>query len=380
MFKFKILYRDNHSLARLGIIITPRGVIPTPVFMPVGTQGSVKALLPELVAALGYKIILGNTYHLLLRPGPEVIERAGGLHKFMHWKGLILTDSGGFQVYSLSGYRKITDEGILFRSHLDGSEYFLTPEVALDVQLKLNSDILMVLDVCIPYPASREETAKLTKLTHRWAERSLNYWQGKGKGKALFGIIQGGMFEDLRKRSAQFIAEHPFDGLALGGLSVGEPIEIRNAMIEAAIPFLPEDKPRYLMGVGTPLDMVEAVIRGVDMFDCVLPTRNARRGSLFTSQGVISIKRSEFKEDFTPLDPECSCYTCRNYTKAYLRHLFLSKELLAYTLLSLHNLSYYGRIMQEIREAIRRGTLFELRNKLRELYEKQPQEAENGSN
>lgn len=380
MFKFKILYRDNHSLARFGVIITPRGVIPTPVFMPVGTQGSVKALLPELVAALGYKIILGNTYHLLLRPGPEVIERAGGLHKFMHWKGLILTDSGGFQVYSLSGYRKITDEGILFRSHLDGSEYFLTPEVALDVQLKLNSDILMVLDVCIPYPASREETAKLTELTHRWAERSLNYWQGKGKGKALFGIIQGGMFEDLRKRSAQFIAEHPFDGLALGGLSVGEPIEIRNAMIEAAIPFLPEDKPRYLMGVGTPLDIVEAVIRGVDMFDCVLPTRNARRGSLFTSQGVISIKRSEFKEDFTPLDPECSCYTCRNYTKAYLRHLFLSKELLAYTLLSLHNLSYYGRIMQEIREAIRRGTLFELRNKLRELYEKQPQEEENGSN
>ena len=380
MFKFKILYRDNQSLARLGIIITPRGVIPTPVFMPVGTQGSVKALLPELVAALGYKIILGNTYHLLLRPGPAVIEMAGGLHKFMHWKGLILTDSGGFQVYSLSGYRKITDEGILFRSHLDGSEYFLTPEVALDVQLKLNSDILMVLDVCIPYPASREETAKLTELTHRWAERSLNYWQGKGKGKALFGIIQGGMFEDLRKRSAQFIAEHPFDGLALGGLSVGEPMEIRNAMIEAAIPFLPEDKPRYLMGVGTPLDIVEAVIRGVDMFDCVLPTRNARRGSLFTSQGMISIKRSEYKEDFTPLDPECSCYTCRNYTKAYLRHLFLSKELLAYTLLSLHNLTYYGRIMQEIREAIRRGTIFELRDKLKELYEKQPQEEENGSN
>lgn len=380
MFKFKILYRDNQSLARLGIIVTPRGVIPTPVFMPVGTQGSVKALLPELVAALGYKIILGNTYHLLLRPGPEVIERAGGLHKFMHWKGLILTDSGGFQVYSLFGYRKITDEGILFRSHLDGSEYFLTPEVALDVQLKLNSDILMVLDVCIPYPASREETAKLTELTHRWAERSLDYWQGKGKGKALFGIIQGGMFEDLRKRSAQFIAEHPFDGLALGGLSVGEPMEIRNAMIEAAIPFLPEDKPRYLMGVGTPLDIVEAVIRGVDLFDCVLPTRNARRGSLFTSQGVISIKRSEFKEDFTPLDPECSCYTCRNYTKAYLRHLFLSKELLVYTLLSLHNLTYYGRIMQEIREAIKRGTLFELRDKLRELYEKQPQEEENGSN
>lgn len=379
MFKFKILYRDGQSLARVGIIITPRGVIPTPVFMPVGTQGSVKALLPELVAALGYKIILGNTYHLLLRPGPEVIERAGGLHKFMQWKGLILTDSGGFQVYSLSGYRKITDEGILFRSHLDGREYFLTPEVALEVQFKLNSDILMVLDVCIPYPASREETAKLTELTHKWAERSLDYWQGKGKGKALFGIIQGGMFEELRKRSAQFIAEHPFDGLALGGLSVGEPMEIRNAMIEVAIPFLPEDKPRYLMGVGTPLDIVEAVIRGVDMFDCVLPTRNARRGSLFTSQGVISIKRSEYKEDFTPLDPECSCYTCRNYTKAYLRHLFLSKELLAYTLLSLHNLSYYGRIMQEIREAIKRGTLFELRDRLRELYEKQPQEEENGS-
>ncbi|MGB9761865.1 MAG: tRNA guanosine(34) transglycosylase Tgt [Caldimicrobium thiodismutans] len=365
MFKFEVLFSDKKTGARIGKIITPRGVVETPVFMPVGTAGSVKALLPEFVASLGYRIILANTYHLLLRPGPDIIKKAGGLHPFMNWKGLILTDSGGFQVYSLSFLRKIKTEGILFKSHLDGQEIFLTPEFSLEIQLKLNSDILMVLDTCIPYPATREGTEELTHLTHTWALKSLEFWEKNTKeGKALFGIVQGGMFEDLRKQSARFIANLPFDGYAIGGLSVGEPLELRNKMLEIAVPELPESSPRYLMGVGTPLDLIESVIRGIDMFDCVLPTRNARRGTLFTSQGIISIKNSRYKEDFTPLDPECNCYTCRNYTKAYLRHLFYAKELLIYSLLTLHNLTYYAKIMKEIKEAIKTSSLEKLREEL----------------
>ncbi|BAU24132.1 queuine tRNA-ribosyltransferase [Caldimicrobium thiodismutans] len=380
MFLFKLLYSDSKTQARIGQIITPRGVIETPVFMPVGTAGTVKALFPELVASLGFSIILANTYHLLLRPGPEIIKNAGGLHAFMNWKGLILTDSGGFQVYSLSSFRKITSEGILFQSHLDGSEYFLTPEFALEIQLMLNSDILMVLDTCIPYPSDIEKTQILTELTHKWAIKSLEFWErNKKEGKAIFGIVQGGMFEDLRKESARFIANLPFNGYALGGLSVGEPFELRNAMLDIAIPELPEGAPRYLMGVGTPLDLVEAVIRGIDMFDCVLPTRNARRGSLFTSQGIISIKSSKYKEDFSPLDPECSCYTCRNYTKAYLRHLFLAKELLIYSLLTLHNLTYYAKIVRQIKEAVRTGNLSALREDLYLKYYKTSKEEDDGS-
>ncbi len=380
MFLFKLLYSDSKTQARIGQIITPRGVIETPVFMPVGTAGTVKALFPELVASLGFSIILANTYHLLLRPGPEIIKNAGGLHAFMNWKGLILTDSGGFQVYSLSSFRKITSEGILFQSHLDGSEYFLTPEFALEIQLMLNSDILMVLDTCIPYPSDIEKTQILTELTHKWAIKSLEFWErNKKEGKAIFGIVQGGMFEDLRKESARFIANLPFNGYALGGLSVGEPFELRNAMLDIAIPELPEEAPRYLMGVGTPLDLVEAVIRGIDMFDCVLPTRNARRGSLFTSQGIISIKSSKYKEDFSPLDPECSCYTCRNYTKAYLRHLFLAKELLIYSLLTLHNLTYYAKIVRQIKEAVRTGNLSALREDLYLKYYKTSKEEDDGS-
>jgi len=377
MFKFKIIYSDKKTRARLGKLITPRGVVETPVFMPVGTLGSIKALIPEVVSSLGYKIILANTYHLYLRPGPEVIKKAGGLHSFMNWKGLILTDSGGFQVYSLASFRKILSEGILFRSHLDGSEHLLTPKKALDIQLKLNSDILMVLDTCIPYPSEKEETKKLTELTHRWAEESLSYWEAcLRESKALFGIVQGGMYEDLRKESAKFIGGLPFQGYAIGGLSVGEPPELRNQMLEVAIDFLPEEAPHYLMGVGTPLDLIEAVIRGVDMFDCVLPTRNARRGSLFTSEGVIAIKNSRYKEDFSPLDPECDCYTCRNYTRAYLRHLFLSKELLVYSLLTLHNLTYYAKIVKNIKRAILEGTLLELRDRLYEKYHKTNKEVE----
>lgn len=380
MFKFEIRFVDSKTGARIGKIITPRGVVETPVFMPVGTAGSIKALFPEMVSSLGYPIILANTYHLLLRPGPDVIEKIGGLHKFMNWKGLILTDSGGFQVYSLSSFRKIKSDGILFKSHLDGSEYFLTPESTLEIQLKLNSDILMVLDTCIPYPSEREETEKLTKLTHEWALKSLEFWEkNKREGKALFGIVQGGMYEDLRRHSAQFIGKLPFNGYAIGGLSVGEPFELRNKMLEIAVPELPEKVPRYLMGVGTPLDLVEAVMRGIDMFDCVLPTRNARRGTLFTSQGIISIKNSKYKEDFSPLDPECDCYTCRNYTKAYLRHLFHAKELLIYSLLTLHNLTYYAKIVKQIKEAIKSSSLEKLREHLSLLYQKSQEEENDGS-
>ncbi|MCX7613963.1 MAG: tRNA guanosine(34) transglycosylase Tgt [Caldimicrobium sp.] len=380
MFRFRIIKRDAKSLARFGLLITPRGAVETPVFMPVGTQGTVKAMLPEMVSGLGYKIILGNTYHLLLRPGPEIIEKAGGLHAFMNWRGLILTDSGGFQVYSLAKLRKILEDGILFQSHIDGNQYLLTPELSLEVQLRLCSDILMVLDTCIPYPSDREEVKTLTQLTHRWAERSLEFWQcQKTEGRAIFGIIQGGMWEDLRGESAKSIGSLPFDGVAIGGLSVGEPCEIRNRMVEISVSHLPEEKPRYLMGIGTPLDIVDAVMRGVDLFDCVLPTRNARRGTIFTSQGLLSIKQAALKEDFSPLDPYCSCYTCRNYTRAYLRHLFMSKELLVYTLLTLHNLSYYGKIIKTIRNSLTKGTLQELRDHLATLYSKYNQEEEDGS-
>ncbi len=375
MFRFRIKYQDKKSPARLGEIITCRGVVETPVFMPVGTLGSVKALFPEIVASLGYPIILANTYHLYLRPGVDIVERAGGLHSFINWKGLILTDSGGFQVYSLAPFCEIKETGILFRSHIDGSTHYLTPELVLSIQLSLNSDIMMVLDTCIPYPSDREKTQNLTELTHRWAIQSYEFWiKSKRENKALFGIVQGGMYEDLRRQSASTLASIPFDGYAIGGLSVGEPFELRNKMVECAVSALPEGSPRYLMGVGTPLDILEAVLRGVDMFDCVLPTRNARRGSLFTSQGIISIKNSTFKEDFTPLDPECNCYTCRNYTKAYLRHLFLSKELLVYSLLTLHNLYFYGKILKRIKKALLEGTLKDLREEFFSKYFKSKEE------
>ncbi len=370
MFKFKVIHKDRFTKARIGLLCTPRGVIETPVFMPVGTQATVKAMPPDVVAGLGYNILLCNTYHLYLRPGDEVIKALGGLHKFMNWKGLILTDSGGFQVYSLSQFRKITEEGVIFKSHLDGSEHFLTPVKALEIQKNLNSDIVMVLDTCIPYPISFEEAKYLTELTHKWAIESIKYKKRHPDyGRAIFGIIQGGMFKELRKESTRFIVELGFDGIAIGGLSVGEPAELRNDMIELSIEEIPEEFPRYLMGVGTPLDIVEAVIRGVDMFDCVLPTRNARRGTVFTSRGPLSIKRAEFKTDESPLDPECECYVCRNFSRAYLRHLFNAKELLVYHLLTLHNLFYYAKLMKTIKEAIKLGKVLELKEKVKEFYE-----------
>ena len=372
MFKFKISQESASTKARIGHIITHRWVVETPVFMPVGTQASVKAMPLHILKSLGYGIILCNTYHLYLRPGEDVIKSLGGLHKFANWERLILTDSGGFQVYSLAQFRKITEKGVLFKSHLDGSEHFLTPVKALEIQAKLGSDIRMVLDTCIPYPITYEEAKYLTNLTHDWAIESRDYVKRHPEYKgATFGISQGGMFEDLRRESTKFIVQLDFDGYAIGGLSVGEPLEVRNEMIEVSVEHLPKDKPRYLMGVGTPLDIVDAVIRGVDMFDCVLPTRNARRGSVFTSKGTLSIKRAEFKTDSEPIDPECDCYVCRNFSRGYLRHLFNAKELLVYHLLTLHNLYYYAKLMGTIKEAIKRDSLLDLRAELAKYYEKE---------
>jgi queuine tRNA-ribosyltransferase len=287
----------------------------------------------------------------------------------MNWKKLILTDSGGFQVYSLSQFRKITEEGILFKSHIDGTEHFFSPIITLEIQKKLGSDILMVLDTCIPYPLSYEETENLTELTHKWAVESFEYWQRhKNEKQAVFGIIQGGMYKDLRRYSAKFITSLEFDGYAIGGLSVGEPLEIRNQMTEISLEYMPYNKPRYVMGIGTPLDIIDAVIRGIDMFDCVLPTRNARRGTVFTSNGFLSIKNASFKDDSLPLDPECECYTCRNFSRGYLRHLFHAKELLVYFLLTLHNLFYYAKLMKHIKNAIKTETLENLREEIAQYY------------
>ncbi len=369
MFKFEIIYQSSKTFARIGRIITHRGTVETPIFMPVGTQGTIKAIPLEVVAGMGYSIILANTYHLYLRPGVDVIYELGGLHKFINWERLILTDSGGFQVYSLAQFRKINEKGIIFKSHLDGSEHLLTPINTLEIQKKIGGDILMVLDTCIPYPYSFEETKFLTELTHKWAVESFEYWQRhKNSKQAIFGIIQGGMYEKLRIESTKFITSLDFDGYAIGGLSVGEPLEIRKKMIEISVENMPFHKPRYVMGIGTPLDIIEAVIRGIDMFDCVLPTRNARRGTVFTSKGTLSIKNAYFKSDSLPIDPECNCYTCRHYSRGYLRHLFQAKELLIYYLLTLHNLFYYAKLMKHIKDAIKNETLEELKEKIKEYY------------
>ncbi len=347
---FTVLHRSSQCRARCGLLKTLHGAVPTPVFMPVGTQATVKAVTPENLAELGARIILGNTYHLFIRPGHELIRRLGGLHSFMNWPGPILTDSGGFQIFSLQDLTRITEKGAEFRSHLDGSKLFLSPEDAVGVQTALGSDIMMVLDTCIPWPAERDEAAAATALTERWAVRSKNALTDTRR--LLFGIVQGGMYEDLRRETAEKLVETGFDGYALGGLSVGEPKEMMYAMTETTVPHLPDDHPVYLMGVGTPEDLVESVYRGVDMFDCVMPTRNARNGMLFTSRGRLVIKNACFREDPGPLDEQCSCYTCRHYSRAYLRHLFMSREILAYQLNSIHNLHFYCSLMAGIRKAI----------------------------
>lgn len=347
---FTLLHRSSVCRARCGTLTTLHGSIKTPVFMPVGTQATVKAVTPEDLEHLGAQIILGNTYHLFIRPGHRLIKQFGGLHSFMNWRRPILTDSGGFQIFSLRELAKITEEGAEFRSHLDGSRHFLSPEDAVRVQEDLGADIMMVLDTCIPWPATREEAEAATDLTERWAIRSKKVQPAAGR--LLFGIVQGGMYADLRQRTARRLVDTGFDGYAIGGLSVGEPKEQMYDMTEAAIACLPDDQPVYLMGVGTPEDLVEAVYRGVDMFDCVMPTRNARNGMLFTSRGRLVIKNSCYRDDPGPIDELCECYTCRNYSRAYLRHLFMSREILAHQLNSIHNLHYYCSLMAGMRDAI----------------------------
>ncbi len=341
-------------------MVTKHGVVQTPVFMPVGTQASVKAVTVENLVDIGAQIILGNTYHLFIRPGHELIERFGGLHGFMNWDRPILTDSGGFQIFSLKELATITEEGATFRSHLDGSKKFLSPEDAVKVQEALGSDIMMCLDTCIPYPADRNQTVESTALTGRWARRCRV--AQRQKEQLLFGITQGGMYPELRKESAQTLIEIGFDGYAIGGLSVGESKQQMHDMTEATVAHLPDEQPVYLMGVGTPEDLVEGVWRGVDMFDCVMPTRNARNGTLFTSSGKVVIKNSRHREDQAPIDERCGCYTCRNYSRAYLRHLFVSREILAYHLNTIHNLYYYLNLMQEIRGAIGKDSFASFRN------------------
>ncbi len=347
---YTLISQSSECRARRGYVTTRQGHIQTPVFMPVGTQATVKAMRPESLVEMGAEIILGNTYHLFLRPGHQLIAKFGGLHNFMNWKGSILTDSGGFQIFSLKDLAKITEEGAAFRSHLDGSKLFLSPEDAVDVQQSLGSDIMMCLDTCIPYPATHKEVVDATALTTRWAARCRA--AHTNRDQLLFGIVQGGMDAKLRKSHAEELAEIGFDGYAIGGLSVGEEKELMYDMVEATTPHMPDGSAKYLMGVGTPEDLVEGVWRGVDMFDCVMPTRNARNGMLFTSRGRVVIKNAQYREDMRPLDENCQCYTCRNYSRAYLRHLFVSREILSYQLNTLHNLHYYVNLMARIRKAI----------------------------
>ena len=356
-FRFEILKNDITSQARLGRIDTDHGSFSTPAFLPVGTQGTIKSLTPEELVEVNVEAILGNTYHLYLRPGHETIGRLGGLHTFIHWERPILTDSGGYQIFSLGDLRKISEEGVTFQSHLDGSLHFLTPEKVMEIQRTLGSDIAMVLDECISYPSSYEYAKSSTQLTTRWAKRCL---QGRYENDpALFAIVQGSVYRDLREASAQDLVQIGFQGYAIGGLSVGEPKSAMRDVLEWTIPFLPESAPRYLMGVGTPEDILEAVLRGIDLFDCVLPTRNARNGTLFTRLGKISIKQAQYTEDRRPIDESCVCYTCRHYSRAYLRHLYLSKEILSSRLNTIHNLYYYMDLMNRVREAIRENRLLE---------------------
>lgn len=361
--------------ARAGILHTSHGDIETPIFMPVGTVGSVKAIAPDDLSAIGAPIILGNTYHLYLRPGDELVARHGGLHGFASWPGAILTDSGGFQVFSLAGLRKIRDEGVEFRSHLDGSAHLFTPEKVIAIQRNLGSDIMMVLDECVPYGADFAYTEKSLALTTEWARRSRIAYPAGTAENLLFGIVQGGFFSALRERSVCEICGQDFDGFAIGGLSVGENKSQLHEMLQFTAPLLPAEKPRYLMGVGTPLDIVYGIQAGIDMFDCVLPTRNARNGTLYTSQGKVNIKRRQYAEDDSPLDPQCNCYACRTFSRAYLRHLFVSKELLAFRLNSLHNLTYFLGVVRQAREAILANNFRQFRLGMEAIYQEEAQRA-----
>ncbi len=363
-FGFRLIKEDTGSAARLGVIATPHGEVETPVFMPVGTQATVKTMTPADLEGIGAEIILSNAYHLYLRPGHELIERMGGLHGFMGWQRPILTDSGGYQVFSHGLLNKISEEGVKFQSHLDGSYHFITPESSIEIQEALAADIIMCFDECAPYPSTYDYYKGSMEMTLRWAERCKN--AKKGAGQALFGIIQGGMHRDLRLGCLEGLVGLGFDGYAIGGLSVGETKELMYEVTGYTAEAMPRETPRYLMGVGTPEDLVECVWRGVDMFDCVMPTRNARTGTLFTSFGKLNIRNARYAGDEAPLDPECTCYTCRNFTRAYLRHLYVAGEILSMRLNTLHNLHYYINLIKDIREAIRKGELAAFRKRFHE--------------
>ena len=352
--KIKYELKKQYNHARYGVLHTNYGSYETPMFMPVGTLANVKTLTPEELKAMNSAVILSNTYHLWLRPGADIVEKAGGLHKFMNYDGPILTDSGGFQVFSLAKKKDISEEGVVFKSHLDGSKLFLTPEISIGVQNKLDSDIAMSFDECIPYPATYEYAKNSTERTLRWAKRGKDVH--KNERQSLFGIVQGGEYKDLREYSAKETVKMNFDGYSIGGTSVGEDKDTMYKMIDYAITYLPTDKPRYLMGVGDPIDILEGVKRGVDMFDCVLPTRIARHGNAFTLDGKINIKNAKYKEDFTPIEEECDCYTCKNYTKAYVRHLIVCNEMLGGRLLSIHNIRCLIREVENIRKTIKDET------------------------
>ena len=360
-FSFTTLHQSSGDRSRLGLLHTPHGDIQTPIFMPVGTQATVKGMSPPELAEIGTQILLSNTYHLYLRPGHELIREAGGLHTFMDWHGPILTDSGGFQVFSLDGFRRIEENGVAFQSHIDGSRHFFTPEHAIAVQQALGSDIMMCFDECTAYPADRDTVARAMERTHRWARRCRAAHPDEDR-QTLFGIVQGGLEMDLRRESAQAISEIGFFGIAIGGLSVGEPKPLMYQALEEMDPLIPREKPRYLMGVGSPDCLIEGALRGVDMFDCVLPSRAARTGSLFTRRGRINIKNARFERDFTPIDPTCDCYACRHFTRAYLRHLFKAEEILAARLATWHNLRFLLRLMKDIRAAIARDELPQFRD------------------
>ena len=363
---YELIKICKQSGARLGRLHTPHGIIETPTFMPVGTQASVKGISPDELRALNAGIILSNTYHLYLRPGHELIREAGGLHRFMNWDGAVLTDSGGFQVFSLSKLRKITEEGVQFRSHIDGSKHFLSPEKVMEIENALGADIIMAFDECAPYPADYEYTKKSMYLTSRWAERCLKA-HTQTQQQALFGIVQGGMYADLRKISARDLVSLDFPGYGIGGLSVGEPAELMYQMLEETVPVLPENKPRYLMGVGSPDYLIEGAIRGIDMFDCVLPTRIGRNGTVMTSKGRVIVRDAKYSRDFTPMDEECSCFACRNHTKAYVRHLLKAGEMYGLRLTTIHNLSFLINLMKSIRCAILVDSLLDFR---KEFYAK----------
>jgi queuine tRNA-ribosyltransferase len=370
---FEVTSRDGH--ARRGELSFRRGTVQTPAFMPVGTYGTVKSVTPEEVAADGAGIILGNTFHLMLRPGTDIIRKHGGLHEFMNWPGPILTDSGGFQVFSLANMRHLSEEGVKFQSPVNGDTVFLTPEKSMEVQHELNADITMIFDECTPYPATEAEARDSMQLSLRWAARSRQRFdelknEEPDRGEALFGIVQGGVYDTLREESLAGLSEIGFDGYAIGGLAVGEPEEERDAVLDYLATRMPEAAPRYLMGVGLPIDIIEAVSRGVDMFDCVIPTRHARNGQLYTSRGTVKFRHARYADDTSPPDPECACYTCQHYSLSYLRHLVKCGEILGPRLATIHNLHYYQQLMLKIRTAIELGSLSELVASMRSIYRK----------